>query len=168
MITEPNVSRHPDRAVVRCQGLARQATTREAKHVVVVLEPTRASAISGLWRDQEAHPRCQASKDVASHGPLEHPPRHAHRTGAVGADPVAVNPPVRSRGVAAHATVHLGRVPPARLHWTSVVRLIERWVEESAERQFWRPLRVIGVDEVNHGRDHHKYLIIVWTTSSCL
>jgi hypothetical protein len=36
------------------------------------------------------------------------------------------------------------------LHWTSVMRLIERWVEESAERQFWRPLRVIGVDEVSY------------------
>jgi hypothetical protein len=38
------------------------------------------------------------------------------------------------------------------LHWTSVMRLIKRWVEESAARQFKKPLRVIGVDEVSYGR----------------
>lgn len=39
-----------------------------------------------------------------------------------------------------------------RLHWTSVMRLIERWVEEAAARQFKRPLRYIGVDEVSYGK----------------
>lgn len=48
------------------------------------------------------------------------------------------------------------------LHWTSVMRLIERWVEEQAERQFRLPLRRIGVDEVSYGRGQHKYLTIVW------
>jgi hypothetical protein len=48
------------------------------------------------------------------------------------------------------------------LHWTSVMRLIERWVEESAARQFKKPLRVIGVDEVSYGRGKRKYLTIVW------
>lgn len=48
------------------------------------------------------------------------------------------------------------------LHWTSVMRLIERWVKESATRQFRKPLSVIGVDEVSYGRGHLKYLTIVW------
>jgi transposase len=48
------------------------------------------------------------------------------------------------------------------LHWTSVMRLIERWVEEAAERQFRKPLRYIGVDEVSYGRGQNKYLTIVW------
>jgi transposase len=48
------------------------------------------------------------------------------------------------------------------LHWTSVMRLIERWVEESAARQFKKLLRVIGVDEVSYGRGKRKYLTIVW------
>lgn len=48
------------------------------------------------------------------------------------------------------------------LHWTSVMRLIERWVRESAKRQFRRPLRFIGVDEVSYGRGQSKYLTIVW------
>lgn len=48
------------------------------------------------------------------------------------------------------------------LHWTSVMRLIERWVDEQAERQFRLPLRRIGVDEVSYGRGQHKYLTIVW------
>jgi transposase len=48
------------------------------------------------------------------------------------------------------------------LHWTSVMRLIERWAEEAAARQFRRPLRVLGVDEVSCGRGHQKYLTIVW------
>lgn len=53
-----------------------------------------------------------------------------------------------------------------RLHWTSVMRLIERWVEEAAERQFKRPLRYIGVDEVSYGRGQNKYLTIVWCHQS--
>ncbi len=48
------------------------------------------------------------------------------------------------------------------LHWTSVMRLIERWVKDSAARQFKKPLRVIGVDEVSYGRGKRKYLTIVW------
>src|SRR5689334_2728093 len=48
------------------------------------------------------------------------------------------------------------------LHWTSVMRLIERWVTESAERHFRAPLRHIGVDEVSYGRGHNKVLTIVW------
>jgi len=48
------------------------------------------------------------------------------------------------------------------LHWTSVMRLIERWVEEAASRQFKQPLRVIGVDEVSYDRGKRKYLTIVW------
>jgi transposase len=49
-----------------------------------------------------------------------------------------------------------------KLHWTSVMRLIERWVEESAERHFRAPLRHIGVDEVSYGRGQHKFLTVVW------
>ena len=48
------------------------------------------------------------------------------------------------------------------LHWSSVMRLIERWVEEVAARQFRKPLRYIGVDEVSYGRGQNKYLTIVW------
>jgi len=48
------------------------------------------------------------------------------------------------------------------LHWTCVMRLIERWVEASADRKFKKPLRVIGVDEVSYGRGKRKYLTIVW------
>ena len=42
------------------------------------------------------------------------------------------------------------------------MRLIERWVEESAARHFQYPLRYIGVDEVSYGRGQNKYLTIVW------
>jgi transposase len=42
------------------------------------------------------------------------------------------------------------------------MRLIERWVEESAERHFRAPLRHIGVDEVSYGRGQHKFLTVVW------
>ena len=48
------------------------------------------------------------------------------------------------------------------LHWTTVMRLITHWVEESAERRFRRKLRTIGVDEVSYGRGQSKYLTIVW------
>jgi transposase len=48
------------------------------------------------------------------------------------------------------------------LHWTTVMRLIERWVRESAEKRFRRRLRRIGVDEVSYGRGQQKYLTIVW------
>jgi transposase len=48
------------------------------------------------------------------------------------------------------------------LHWSSVMRLIEHWVEESAARHFRAPLRHIGVDEVSYGRGQHKFLTVVW------
>ena len=48
------------------------------------------------------------------------------------------------------------------LHWTSVMRLIKRWVEEQAAKSFRLPLRRIGVDEVSYGRGQNKYLTIVW------
>jgi transposase len=48
------------------------------------------------------------------------------------------------------------------LHWTSVMRLIKWWVQESAARHFRLPLRRIGVDEVSYGRGQNKYLTIVW------
>jgi len=49
-----------------------------------------------------------------------------------------------------------------RVHWTSVMRLVERWVTAAAARRFRRKLRRIGVDEVSYGRGQHKYLTIVW------
>jgi len=52
------------------------------------------------------------------------------------------------------------------VHWTSVMRLLERWVHESAEKQFRRKLRRIGVDEVSYGRGQKKYLTIVWDHDS--
>lgn len=48
-----------------------------------------------------------------------------------------------------------------RVHWTTVMRLVERWVKDGAEKRLRRPLRRIGVDEVSYGRGH-KYLTIVW------
>lgn len=62
----------------------------------------------------------------------------------------------------ARDTSVLGVCRQLGLHWTSVMRLIERWVEESAETHFRRPLRTIGVDEVSYGRGQNKYLTIVW------
>jgi transposase len=62
----------------------------------------------------------------------------------------------------ARDTSILGVCRQLGLHWTSVMRLIEQWVEECAERHFRRPLRTIGVDEVSYGRGQHKYLTIVW------
>jgi transposase len=62
----------------------------------------------------------------------------------------------------ARDTSILGVCRQLGLHWTSVMRLIKRWVEESAERHFRSPLRHIGVDEVSYGRGHRKMLTIVW------
>ena len=62
----------------------------------------------------------------------------------------------------ARDTSILGVCRQLGLHWTSVMRLIERWVEECAEKHFKRPLRRIGVDEVSYGRGQQKYLTIVW------
>jgi transposase len=47
------------------------------------------------------------------------------------------------------------------LHWTSVMRLIEHWIRDSAARRFKKPRRVIGVDEVSYGRGKRT---IVWIT----
>jgi transposase len=49
-----------------------------------------------------------------------------------------------------------------RVHWTSVMRLVERWVSAAAAKRFRRRLRRIGVDEVSYGRGQQKYLTIVW------
>lgn len=49
-----------------------------------------------------------------------------------------------------------------RVHWTSVMRLVDRWVESAAAKRFRRKLRRIGVDEVSYGRGQQKYLTIVW------
>ncbi len=49
-----------------------------------------------------------------------------------------------------------------RVHWTSVMRLVERWVAAAATKRFRRRLRRIGVDEVSYGRGQQKYLTIVW------
>ena len=48
------------------------------------------------------------------------------------------------------------------VHWTTVMRLLRQWVEDSAQKQFRQPLRRIGVDEVSYGRGQLKYLTIVW------
>lgn len=62
----------------------------------------------------------------------------------------------------ARDTSILGVCRQLGLHWTSVMRLIERWVEESAARHFRAPLRRIGVDEVSYGRGQSKFLTVVW------
>jgi transposase len=62
----------------------------------------------------------------------------------------------------ARDTSILGVCRQLGLHWTSVMRLIERWVEECAEKHFRKRLRRIGVDEVSYGRGQQKYLTIVW------
>lgn len=62
----------------------------------------------------------------------------------------------------ARETSILGVCRQLRVHWTTVMRLIERWVMECAEKRFHRPLRRIGVDEISYGRGQKKYLTIVW------
>lgn len=62
----------------------------------------------------------------------------------------------------ARDTSILGVCRQLRLHWTSVMRLIEQWVSECADQHFRRPLRVLGVDEVSYGRGQQKFLTIVW------
>jgi transposase len=62
----------------------------------------------------------------------------------------------------ARDTSILGVCRQLGLHWTSVMRLIERWIDEAAARHFRRPLKHIGVDEVSYGRGQHKFLTIVW------
>lgn len=48
------------------------------------------------------------------------------------------------------------------VHWTTVHRLITRWVKEVTHKRFHRRLRTIGVDEISYGRGQSKYLTIVW------
>jgi transposase len=48
------------------------------------------------------------------------------------------------------------------VHWTTVMRLMEKRVMEVADKRFRRPLRRIGVDEVSYGKGHNKYLTLVW------
>ena len=62
----------------------------------------------------------------------------------------------------ARDTSILGVCRQLRLHWTSVMRLIEQWVSECAYQHFRRPLRVLGIDEVSYGRGQQKFLTIVW------
>jgi transposase len=154
------------------------ATRREAKRVIVDLEPTRGSAICSSCGETKTH-----IHDVKPARSWRHPDLWNVPT-LVRAAPRRV----RCR----HCGVRIEQVPWARtrsrfthdfeadvlrrardcsisgvcrqlgLHWTSVMRLIERWVEESAARQFRRPLRSIGVDEVSYGRGKRKYLTIVW------
>jgi transposase len=49
-----------------------------------------------------------------------------------------------------------------KVHWTTVMRLIEQAVMEGADKKFRRSLRRIGVDEVSYGKGQSKYLSIVW------
>jgi transposase len=48
------------------------------------------------------------------------------------------------------------------VHWSTVMRLIKRWVDDAADKHFRRTLRRIGVDEVSYGRGQRKYLTVVW------
>lgn len=154
------------------------ATTREDQGIVVDLEPTRATAIcSGCGETKRRIHDVKATRTW----------RHTDCWNA----PTRIRATLR-RVRCRHCSVRIERVPWARtrsrfthafegevlrrardcsilgvcrqlgVHWTSVMRLIERWVEESAARQFRRPLRIIGVDEVSYGRGHQKYLTIVW------
>jgi transposase len=154
------------------------ATTREAEHVLVDLEATRASAIcSGCGETKLRIHDVKATRMW----------RHTDCWNV----PTLVRAALR-RVRCRHCGVRIEQVPWARtrsrfthafeaevlrrardcsisgvcrqlgLHWTSVMRLIERWVKDSAARQFKKPLRVIGVDEVSYGRGKRKYLTIVW------
>jgi transposase len=62
----------------------------------------------------------------------------------------------------ARDTSILGVCRQLRVHWTTVMRLLKRWVVEAAASRFRQPLRRIGVDEVSYGRGQQKYLTIVW------
>ena len=154
------------------------ATTRDAGHVVVDLKPTRTSAkCSGCG---ETKRRVHDIKPARRwrHTDAWNVPTYVH------AAPRRVKcrhcgiriealPWARTRSRFTHAfeadvlrrardTSIAGVCRQLGLHWTSVMGLIERWVEESAARQFRKPLRVIGVDEVSYGRGQTKYLTIVW------
>jgi transposase len=154
------------------------ATTRETRHVVVHLEPMRASAI------------CSGCGETKLRIHDVKPTRTWRHTDCWNIPTLVRAAPRRVR--CRHCGIRIEQVPWARtrsrfthdfeaevlrrardcsisgvcrqlgLHWTSVMRLIERWVQESAARQFRKPLRVIGVDEVSYGRGKRKYLTIVW------
>lgn len=48
------------------------------------------------------------------------------------------------------------------VHWTTVMRLVEKRVLAAAEKRFRRKLLRIGVDEVSYGKGQSKFLTIVW------
>ena len=154
------------------------ATTRNDKHVVVALEPTRSSAIcSGCGETKKRlhdikpvrtwrHTDCWNMPTLIRAAPRRVRCRHC----GIRIEQV---PWARTRSRFTHAfeaevlrrardTSISGVCRQLGLHWTSVMRLIEHWVEESAARQFRKPLRIIGVDEVSYGRGQSKYLTIVW------
>lgn len=154
------------------------ATTRDGGHVVVDLEPTRATA------------RCSGCGETKRRIHDIKPARRWRHTDAWNAPTYVCAAPRRVK--CRHCGIRIEELPWARtrsrfthafeadvlrrardtsiagvcrqlgLHWTSVMNLIERWVEESAARQFRKPLRIIGVDEVSYGRGQTKYLTIVW------
>jgi len=154
------------------------ATARDDRRVIVDLEPTRASAI------------CSGCGETKTHIHDVKPARTWRHTDLWNVPTLVRAAPRRVR--CRHCGVRIEQVPWARtrsrfthlfeaevlrrardcsisgvcrqlgLHWTSVMRLIERWVEEAAARQFRRPLRIIGVDEVSYGRGKRKFLTIVW------
>lgn len=155
------------------------ATRDDRQRMVVHVEPTRTSAIcSGCGETKKRIHDVKPAREW----------RHVNACGDVQLLVRSVLRRVRCR----HCGVRIEQVPWARtrsrfthqfeaeilrrardtsiagvcrqlgLHWSSVMRLIERWVEESAEQQFRRPLRYIGVDEVSYGRGQSKFLTIVW------
>ena len=157
--------RHPDHSTACCQGWQGTAATRDdRKRIVVDVEPTRSTAVcSGCG---ETKPRIH---DIKPARQWRHLDGWNVRT--------MVRSTVR-RVRCRHCGVRVEQVPWARtrsrfthefeaevlrrardtsilrvcrqlgLHGTSVMRLIERWVEESAERHFRAPLKHIGVDEI--------------------
>jgi transposase len=160
------------------KGWCVTATTRETERVVVDLEATRVSAV------------CSGCGETKRRFHDVKPARLWRHTDSWNV-PTVVRAALR-RVTCRHCGIRIEQVPWARtrsrfthafeaevlqrardcsvagvcrqlgLHWTSVMRLIKRWVQESAARQFRRPLRIIGVDEVSYGRGHQKYLTIVW------
>jgi transposase len=154
------------------------ATRLEARRVVVDLNPTRASAIcSGCGetkkRIHDVKPaRAWRHTDAWSLPTLVRAAPRRVRCRRCGVR-IEQMPWARTRSRFTHAfeadilrrardSSILGVCRQLNLHWTSVMRLIKRWVEESAERHFRSPLRHIGIDEVSYGRGHQKVLTIVW------
>ena len=48
-----------------------------------------------------------------------------------------------------------------RIDWKTVAQIVERVVAEGLKRRAWKPLHVIGVDEVSRKRGH-RYLTLVY------